>query len=137
MKTQKRKASGIYKLEPLFKDVENNTLVVDSKTTHYVNGTVSGYLVVSVPETTSRASAIELENQIQKVTKKPVLIVTHNISLLRATMLTGKERAELARIVEKAKRGETDGDTAQQGTCCERDPGACPDEDSDGAQGPN
>lgn len=100
-----RKASGIYKLETLFRDAEKKVLLTENST-HYINGRLGEYLIVSVPETTSRASAVDLESALTKIAKKPVLIVTHNIEFLRATLLSAKERAELAEIIDQATQKE-------------------------------
>ncbi len=102
---KRRKASGIYKLETLFRDTEKQALITENST-HYVNGRLGEYLIVSVPETTSRSSAIDLEGVLTKLAKKPVLVVTHNIEFMRATLLTAKERAELSEIIEEATRAE-------------------------------
>jgi hypothetical protein len=45
---------------------------------------------------------MELEQKLTEVAKKPVLVITHNMSFMKATLLTGKERAELAEMIEKA-----------------------------------
>lgn len=108
---KRRRASGIYKLEPLFRDPDKKTLVVEDAT-HYIEGRVGEHLVVSVPETTTRASAMELESAFAELAKKPVLVVTHNITFLRATLLTSKEELELVEIFEKtvgSEEGKPDG----------------------------
>lgn len=107
---KRRKASGIYKLESFFRETDKETLSVQGKT-YYINGNLSGYLIVSVPETTTRASAMTLEQELSKVAKKPVLLVTHNMAFLRATILTTEERAELTKLIDRA--------TADQAKACE------------------
>lgn len=102
---KRRKASGIYKLETLFHDAEKQVLKTENST-HYIDGRLGEYLIVSVPETTSRASAIDLEGVLTKIAGKPVLVVTHNIEFMRATLLTARERAELSEIIEHATQEE-------------------------------
>jgi hypothetical protein len=111
---KQRRASGVYKLEALFHDAERDALVVKDNT-YYIDGRLSDYLVVSVPESTTRASAINLEHELSKLAKKPVLIVTHNMSFLRATLLTAKEKAELTEIIEKSTKGTTSDAPSEQG----------------------
>jgi hypothetical protein len=117
-----RRASGIYRLESLFRDSENwatpdgletREVLKVGDTVHYIDGKLGDYLIVSVPETTSKASAIQLERELSEVAKKPVLVVTHNIAFLRATMLTGREREELKKKIQEATEGGEDVDSAQ------------------------
>lgn len=98
---KQRKASGIYKLEPLFGNAEKDELTVND-TSFYIDGRLGEFLIVSVPVTTTRASALALEGELKKVTKRPVLVVTHNMSFLRATLLTSKEKAALAKTIAEA-----------------------------------
>jgi hypothetical protein len=98
---KQRKTSGIYQLEPLFGDAKKDTLTVN-ETSFFVDGRIGEYLIVSVPVTTTRASALALEEEFKKVAKRPVLVVTHNMSFLKATLLTGKEKAKLAEEIAKA-----------------------------------
>lgn len=99
---KQRRASGIYRLEPLFRDPETRSLM-SKGATHTIDGKLGEYLVVSVPETTTRASAADLERELSKLAKQPVLVVTHNMAFFRAKLLTGKEEAELGKIIEKAE----------------------------------
>ena len=113
-RARKQKASGIYRLEPLFGDAEKDTLTVN-ETSFHIDGRLGDFLIVSVPVTTTRASAIALERKLTKAAKKPVLVVTHNMTFLRATLLTGKEKAELAKTIAEATKNEeaTSADTPQ------------------------
>lgn len=97
---KRRGASGVYKLESLFDGPEGTLEIAGSE--HYIDGKLGSYLIVSVPETTSKASAVELERKLSEVAKRPVLVVTHNITFLRATMLSGKEREELHKKIQEA-----------------------------------
>jgi len=103
-----RRASGIYKLEPLFRN-EKCELVAKGEHTYYIDGRIGEYAIVSVPETTSRASALALERGLSELAKKPVLIVTHNMTFMRATLLSREERTELAAAVAEAKAAVKDG----------------------------
>ncbi len=102
MKDRKRnRASGVYRLEPMFENSKGVAVTVEGKTFH-IDGRLGDCLVLSVPESTTRAAALELEQSIGDVAKKPVLIVTHNMKFLRATLLTAKEKAELAEALKEA-----------------------------------
>jgi len=57
-------------------------------------------VVLSVPETTSRASCDRLRDAAVKELRKPVLVVTHNVEFLRATKLS---TAEAARVIKQAE----------------------------------
>lgn len=93
---KRKKASGVYRMEPLYQDADKSELVV-GENTYYIDGKLGEFLIVSVPETTTQASAADLEQELAKVAKKPVLVISHNMTFLRATLLSRKELAELMR----------------------------------------
>ena len=99
---KRKRASGVYRLEPMFHDSEKKAVTVKDGKTFYIDGRIGDGLILSVPETTTRASALELEQSVGEIVKKPVLVVTHNMSFLRATLLTADERAELSKVLEEA-----------------------------------
>jgi hypothetical protein len=91
----RKRGPTLYKVEPIFRDEDAETLVVGEET-HRIEGKLAEFLVVSVPETTTEAKAIELEQKLTTLTKgQPVLVISHNIQLMRATPLTRQEKAEL------------------------------------------
>ena len=72
---------------------------------HYLEGTVQGSLVVSVPETTSQNTAAALRAGLEGQFKCPVVLVTHNIEFLRAEQLSPGESAKiLAQVETQAER---------------------------------
>ena len=99
---RKQKASGTYRLEPLFDDQEKKTLML-GETTHIIEGKLSDFLIVSLPETTTQAAAMDIERELSKVAKQDVLSISHNMTLLKATLMTGREKKAFAAAVEGQK----------------------------------
>ena len=102
---KRRKASGVYRLEALFGDGQKEPVTIKDKT-YYVEGRLGEHCIVSVPETTTRASATDLERKLTEIVKKPVLVVTHNMTFLKATLLSGKEQAKIIDEIKKSANSE-------------------------------
>lgn len=90
MRTKKNKKK-VYRLEPVKYSPEGalvqhdlGLLPADQK----IRGSLEGYLVVSVPVTTSQARAEAIRQSLGAVSNKAI-IVTHNIEFLRAVQIDG------------------------------------------------
>ena len=62
-----------------------------------VEGSIEDHVIVSVPTSMKERSVRELLEKLSKEISSPVIVVTHNISFLKAKKMTPKEVAELAR----------------------------------------
>jgi len=90
---RERQSAEVYRLENLFVDEERKRLGLDEG--NYIEGNLAGYVVVSVPETTTYAMAEEIKQKAMVMLKQPVTVITHNIAFLKATKLTPKEAAKI------------------------------------------
>lgn len=95
-----KRASGYYRLQPIFGDGDKEPFEIGG-VTHVIEGHLDGFAVISVPETTTQAMALDQEHQFAEHLKQPVLIVGHNVTFLKATLMTGKEVAELQKAAEE------------------------------------
>jgi len=90
----------VYRVEKLFREKDSEELRLNEEV-HYIEGEIDDWLVASVPETTSAASAKMTQDRIQAATNRPVLIITHNIEFMRAVKLTP---AEAAKVIGRAEK---------------------------------
>lgn len=74
---------------------------------HYILGDPEDFLWVSVPVETSPRAAAELQAVIEKATPKKVLILTHNIQLVKITRLSSSEATRFLGQVERANDDES------------------------------
>jgi hypothetical protein len=81
-------------LEPLTEEEMESAVAVQAEK-HHIEGKLEDYIVVSVPETTSYEMAEDIKNRVMAVVKRPVCVISHNVSVLRAVKLTPKEAAEV------------------------------------------
>ena len=86
----------MYKLTPLLEKFDSEIVSLE-KQDHYIEGTLDQYVVVSVPESTNMARAEEIKEKVMSLVKKPVVVLSHNISLLKAEKLSASEAAEAIR----------------------------------------
>jgi hypothetical protein len=68
---------------------------------HYIEGKLGQYVVVSIPESCNEFRANEIKNKVMSLVKRPVVVMTHNISLLKASKLSSSEAAEVIRKGEE------------------------------------
>ena len=90
----------MYRLTPLL-DRNDPDLLAISAPEHHIEGTFGQYVVVSVPESCNMARAEEIKEQVMALVKRPVVVMSHNISLLKATKLSASEAAECIRKGEE------------------------------------
>lgn len=88
----------MYRVEPLL-DRDNIKDLPDWPESH-IEGQLGNYLVVSVPVTTSFSKLAEIRQKMMEVTGGPVLVITHNMSLLKATKLPPKEASQVIKNAE-------------------------------------
>lgn len=74
---------------------------------HFVEGSIGQYVIVSVPPTTTVRAAEEVKARVMQLTKKPVCVITHNVSLLRAVRLTASEAAAVIKRGEDYARSDS------------------------------
>lgn len=95
-----RRRAEVYRLEPLL-DRDDPDLLAIHAPEHHVEGSFGQYVVVSVPESCNMARAEEIKAQVAAIVKRPVVVMSHNISLLKAVKLTSSEAAECIRKGEE------------------------------------
>lgn len=81
----------MYRVEHLLADHAQ----VEGQDSCFVEGELDHWLVVSVPVTTSRRTQDEIKNVLQTRMNKPVMIISHNTSFMRAVRLSPKEAAKV------------------------------------------
>lgn len=91
----------MYRLVPLLDKFDESTLEIGVQEDHYVEGKFGEYVVVSVPESCNMARAEEIKEKVMALVKKPVVVMSHNISLLKVTRLSASEAAEVIRKGEE------------------------------------
>lgn len=89
----------MYKLEALFGEDDEQVLRVHDES-YYIEGEIDEWLVISVPETTRIEEVQAFKKGLEQGTRRPVLVVTHNISFMRARKLTPNEAADVIRRAE-------------------------------------
>ena len=80
----------MYRLVPLLDKVDPEITSVKDES-YFVEGSFEDYIIVSVPESTNLLRAEEIKAKVAGLFNKPVIVLTHNISLLKATKLTASE----------------------------------------------
>ena len=90
----------MYRLEPLL-GRDDPDLLAQNAPDHHIEGTFGQYVVVSVPESCNMARAEEIKEQVMTLTKRPVVVMSHNISILKATKLSASDAAECIRKGEE------------------------------------
>ena len=91
----------MYRVEHLFRSDDRKELLIDGES-HYIEGRLEDYHVVSVPEITTEATASEIRHKIEQNIGEPVMVVTHNVCFLTAVRLAPKEAAQLIKQAEDA-----------------------------------
>jgi len=61
----------------------------------FIEGELDGWLVVSVPETTSLRTSQRMKDVLQLKMRKPVMIITHNTAFMKAIRLKPNEAAKV------------------------------------------
>jgi hypothetical protein len=116
-----------YELLPIAcKDLDSELPEIEISDKFNVVGELYKHILVSVPATTSKNAAIELQTQLETQLKKPVIILTHNISVLSARLLDSQEtkflRKQLARAIHDQDRTTAvKADSVKQETVGDRD----------------
>ena len=95
-----RRRAEVYRLVPLL-DHDDPDLLEQHAPDHVIEGKLGEYVVVSVPESCNMARADEIKEQVMAVVKRPVVVMSHNISLLKAVKLSASEAAECIRKGEE------------------------------------
>jgi hypothetical protein len=90
----------VYRLVPLLEQYDPEVLSFTTEE-HYIEGKLGQYVVVSVPESCNMARAEEIKAKVMALVKKPVVVFSHNISLLKARRLSSAEAAEVIRKGEE------------------------------------
>ena len=80
----------MYRLVPLLDKVDPEITSVSDES-YFVEGSFEDYIIVSVPESCNLLRAEEIKAKVMGLFNKPVIVLTHNISLLKATKLTASE----------------------------------------------
>jgi hypothetical protein len=90
-------------LVPLFRADQRKPLSVENiGLPGEIEGELEGYVVVSIPETETHASARTVRETLSKALGKPILIVTHNVEFLVTKRLPPKEGAKVIKRMEDA-----------------------------------
>ena len=95
-----RRHAEVYRLTPLL-DRNDPDILELSAPEHHIEGTFGQYVVVSVPESCNMARAEEIKEQVMALVHRPVVVMSHNITLLKATKLGASEAAECIRKGEE------------------------------------
>ena len=90
----------MYRLEPLLEKADPDVIAVVNQT-HHIEGQLGQYVVVSVPECCNLERAEQIKNQVMELVKKPVVVLSHNISLLKAVKLSPSEAAQVIKQGEE------------------------------------
>lgn len=116
---KERLAAVVYRVEHLFQPRDSDDAQFSIGQVHHIEGELDDRLIVSVPEITSEAAAAKLQGRLEADYNQPVMVVTHNISLMRAVRLPPKQAAEIIKNAEDAiqrelerlgEGGDADGD---------------------------
>lgn len=113
---QQRKSISVYRLDSLFRKKPGDTPLSEAQLQiappHYLEGEIENTIFVSVPMTTTINSCERLRSMLQvalQETGKQVVILTHNIEVLKATRLPRKVAAQVLRNIEDSVEGKADG----------------------------
>lgn len=90
----------MFRVEALFGESDKQLVRLDDGSEHYIEGELDGWLIVSVPETTSPNAANRVKQALETATNRPVLIVTHNIHFLKLGRLSATEAGRVIRTAE-------------------------------------
>ena len=90
----------MYRLTPVLEKFDPEILDIVNQD-HYIEGKLGQYVVVSVPESCNMVRAEEIKEKIMALVKKPVVVMSHNITLLKAVKLSASEAAEVIRNGEE------------------------------------
>lgn len=125
---KERRSAVVYRVEHLLHD---STPVPDLPDC-YVEGELDAWIVVSVPSTTTQATMDKMKETLQYNMNKPVLIVSHNTSFMKAVRLSPSETAKHIKLGEDY--GEAQASAAQEFTSAatEESLGGSGDVDGDG-----
>ncbi len=106
---QQRRASTVFRLESIFRPRPDRSPLseadLEKAPAHHILGELEDVIFVSVPETTSYHSCERLKEMLDAAykSKKQVVIVTHNIELLKITKL---DPGTAAAVIKKFQGGE-------------------------------
>lgn len=121
MNRKERRSQDVYKLTGLFRP-EGTTLPLgesdlEEAPSHKVLGKIEDVLFVSVPPDTSYNACQRLHDTISVSLgdRKPIMIVSHNVELLRAVKLPKSESANLIRRIQKNTEPEAEVTDASEG----------------------
>jgi hypothetical protein len=84
---------------PLFEHPERGML--SSDVVHYIEGELGQRLVISIPETETAETAEGIQQAAEAEFKKPVLMITHNITFMKAVRLSPNETAAVIKRSEE------------------------------------
>jgi protein required for attachment to host cells len=85
---KKKTRNTYYQLTPYGQDKEGSAQKGEA---YVVQGHIDNHVIVSVPETMTTLSAQELSKQLEEELGKPIIMLTHNISVLRAKRVKASE----------------------------------------------
>lgn len=106
-----------YQCLPLFGDKPEERLIAGRPM--LVEGDLDGYLVLSVPESTTVAGAQRLQQDLEAELGRKVLLVTHNLQFMRMVRLSPSEAAAVIRRIEVPDDGTTAAIEQQMGAAAE------------------
>jgi len=93
---KQRAQTTVYRLEHYLKDGTPHPIDEDRK--FFVEGNVEGMLIVSVPEDTPTRVCQNIQKLVADKVRQDVLVVTHNITFMRAVPVSRKEGAQIIKM---------------------------------------
>jgi hypothetical protein len=105
---QQRRSADVYRVVPLYES-EDRKKLEPSDQELYIVGELGEHLVVSVPETTSAASAQRLTQAIWESEQRKTLVITHNVTFLKIQKCSASESAKIVKIAEEGVNDEEAG----------------------------
>jgi hypothetical protein len=103
---RERRKALLYKLESVFRPRPDKSPLseaeLETAPPHFIEGELDGVIFVSVPETASHNSCQKLREIIGVLygDKKQVVILTHNIELLKATKMDPNVAAAVLKTIQ-------------------------------------
>ncbi len=95
---KERRGTEVYRLEPLFDEESREEL--SNPDWGHIEGSLDGYVIVSVPLYASRAFVQEMRSGLIGDLKRPVIVITHNVKFLKSTKLSSSEAAQVFKEVD-------------------------------------
>lgn len=84
-------SAELYRVTPMFPDTKDNANNVAGPMTYVIDGHIENAVIVRVPVSTTMREAADIEAAIVADTKRPVLVITSNIELLKVERLQPEE----------------------------------------------